>query len=39
MEVEENLVIVEGWQFIIDRSVPKIVEELERLSEEELKNG
>lgn len=39
MEVEGKLVIVDGWQFEIDRSIPKIVAELERLSEEDLKKA
>jgi len=36
MEVEEDIVIVDGWQFEIDRNVPKIVNELPRLTEEEM---
>lgn len=36
MEVEGDLVIVDGWQFEIDRNVPKIVDELGKLTSEEM---
>ena len=35
IEVKENLVTVNGWQFEIDRSVPKIVKDLEKIQEED----
>ncbi len=39
MEVEDNLVIADGWQFEIDRSVPKIVADLEKLTPEEMRKA
>lgn len=35
-EVEEDIVIVDGWQFVIDRTVPKIIDdELGKITEAE----
>lgn len=36
MEVEGDIVIVDGWQFEIDRNVPEIVNELPKLTEGEM---
>ncbi|MCI8481867.1 MAG: hypothetical protein HFJ27_01990 [Clostridia bacterium] len=37
IEVEGDIAIIDGWQFEIDRSVPKIGKELEKLTPEEMK--
>lgn len=37
MKIEENIVTVDDWKFEIDKSVPKIVKELEKINEEKIK--
>ncbi len=36
MQIEGDIVIVNGWQFEIDRSIPKIVKELGKLTKETM---
>lgn len=36
MQVEGDIIVVDGWQFEIDRSVPKIATELEKLTKEDM---